>query len=64
VVGNYALGSLNETLALEEKHPEAEMRVRAGLLKRALPYAESMSMTEKTLRLTGEPGFVYLVSGL
>lgn len=62
--GKYALGAVQENLPLEGKHPDAKMRVRAGLLRRALVHAESFSMTKDSLVLRGEPDFVYLVASL
>ena len=62
--GDYALGKLHEPLPLEGKMPEAKLRVRAELIKRALPFAESFSVTDDSLLLYGEPGFTYVVAGL
>lgn len=60
----YQLGTLSETLKLEGKLPAAELRFNAEHVKRALPFSESFSLNDKTLMLTGEPGFTYLVSSL
>ena len=64
ITGDYAMGSLNEILKLEGKPPEARMRIRAELLKRALPYVEEFSLTNDSMLLLGEPGFTYVIAGL
>ena len=64
LTGTYALGALQESLPLEGKHPEAKMKLRAGLLRRALVHAETFSVTKDSLLLRGEPDFVYLVASL
>ncbi len=64
ITGEYAMGSLNETLKLEGKPPEAKLRIKAELLKRALPYAEGFSVTNDSMLLLGEPGFTYVIAGL
>jgi DNA polymerase III sliding clamp (beta) subunit (PCNA family) len=62
--GDYALGTLQESLPLEGKHPDAKIRLRAGLIRRALVHADSFSLTKESLLLCGTPGFVYLVASL
>ena len=62
--GSYGLGTLQENLELDGEAPNAKMRLSAGLLKRALPYAESFSLTAGSLILRGEPDFVYVLASL
>lgn len=62
--GDYPFGALSEKLPLDDKHPSVKLRLQAGLLRRALPYAESFSLTESSLILRGEPGFTYVIAGL
>jgi len=60
--GSYGLGSLQETLPLEGKLPEAKLRVLAGMIRRGLSYSESFSVTEESLMLQGSGGFIYVVA--
>lgn len=62
--GDYGLGQLNESLELEGDAAQVKVRAKAGLLRRALPYAESLSMTRKSLMMRGADGFVYVVAAL
>jgi len=64
LTGDYALGALSEKLPLEGKHPAAKARLRAALVRRALAYAESFSLTEGSLVLYGEPNFTYIAASL
>lgn len=64
IVGEYALGSLKETLELEGKLAKAKIVLKAGQLRRALTYAETISITKDSLLLTGEPGFTYLMGAI
>lgn len=62
--GDYALGQLNETLELEGELPKATFKIKAGIFRRALPYAENLSITKNTLLMRSSEGFVYVVSSL
>lgn len=62
ISGEYALGTVKESLELEGKLPKAKVPVKAGLVRRALKYAETISITKESVLLKGEPGFSYLVA--
>lgn len=64
VSGDYGLGQLDEKLDLEETLPAAKFRAKAGVLRRALPYSESFSITKNTLLMSGADGFTYVVGSL
>lgn len=61
--GDYGLGQVNEKLEFEEgTAPKGRFRAKAGLLRRALPYSESISISKDSLLLRGPEGFVYVVA--
>lgn len=64
VCGDYGLGQLNEVLELEGSPPAAKFRAKAGLIRRALPYAEGFSITRNALMMRAEDGFAYVVGSL
>lgn len=64
LTGDYALGTLKETLPMEGKLPSVKLRIKAGSLKRALVHAEGFSIEKGSLLLRGEPDFAYLIAAL
>lgn len=59
--GRYALGSLDEQVALKTKGDGTGV-FTAGLINRALPYVDSFVISDRALALYGEGNFLYLLA--
>lgn len=64
LTGDYGLGKLNESLELEGSPPAATIRIKAGLLRRALSHADSLSITKGSMLLRSGTEFTYVVAEL
>lgn len=60
--GKFSYGELNEDLAMEEEHPDVELKVEAAILRRGLLASDVFSATESSLAFWGGENFMYLVS--
>lgn len=64
VSGTYSLGSLHESFAMKGAKPAAKVGVKAGILKRALPFVDEVSLAKGSLLLRKGELFTYVLAAV